>query len=213
VPDSQMQVLSRAIGCLSTGQRAFRTECRGARLPLSSALLVAFVGLFLLFSVSASTPARATDEASKARMQSLDEQVQEIKGDVLRIAAELNQLEEKLLFPSNTQVAVFVSLPEADELRLDSAQIAIDGRLVAHHIYSFKELEALQKGGVQRIYTGNVGTGDHRLEVSIAGKLPGGGDFSGNESFSFAKGVEPRLLGVTLAHKDFGGASIELGDW
>jgi hypothetical protein len=211
VLDSQMQVRSRGIRFLSTGQCAFPRERRGTGLHLSSALLVAFVGLFLL--CSASTPARAADDASKARMQSLDEQVQEIKGDVLRIAAELNQLEEKLLFPSNTQVAVFVSLAEADELRLDSAQIAIDGKPVAHHIYSFKELEALQKGGVQRIYTGNVGTGDHRLDVSIAGKLPGGGDFSGNESFSFTKGVEPRLLGVTLAHKDFGGASIELGDW
>ncbi len=146
-------------------------------------------------------------------IQSLDEQVQEVKADVLSIAAALAQLEEKLLYPSNTQVSVFVSIEEGEELRLDSVQIQINGELVAHHIYSFKELEALQKGGVQRIYTGNVPTGEHRLDVSVAGKLPGGGDFSGNESFSFSKDVEPKLVGVTLAAKDLGGVSIQPRGW
>jgi hypothetical protein len=148
----------------------------------------------------------------KEQMQGLDEQVQEIKSDVLSIAAELNRLEEKLLYPSNTQVALFVSLAEDETFRLDSVRIQIDGELVAHHIYSFKELEALQKGGVQRIYTGNIPTGEHQLEVTVAGKLPGGSDFSGTESFGFSKDVEPKLVGITLAGKD-SGASIRLGGW
>ena len=80
---------------------------------------------------------------------------------------------------------------------------------MAHHIYSFKELEALQKGGVQRIYTGNISTGEHQLEVSVAGKLPSGGDFSGTESFGFSKEVEPKLVGITLGDD----ASIKLGGW
>ncbi len=150
---------------------------------------------------------------SREQMQSLDEQVQEIKSDVLSIAAELSRLEEKLLYPSNTQVALFVSLGEGQDFRLDSVRIQIDGELVAHHIYSFKELEALKKGGVQRIYTGNLPTGEHQLEVSVAGKLPGGRDLSGTESFSFSKEVEPKLVGITLAGRDSGAASIELGGW
>jgi hypothetical protein len=169
--------------------------------------------LSLLFCGLAGSPALAEGASSKQQMQDLDEQVQEIKSDVLRIAAELSSLEEKLLYPSNTQVAVFVELDEAESFRLDSVQIQIDGELVAHHIYSFKELEALQKGGVQRIYTGNVPTGEHRLDVSVAGKLPGGGDVMGSESFSFVKEVEPKLVGVTLAGQDFGKASIRLGSW
>ena len=95
-------------------------------------------------------------------MRSLDEQVQEIKTDVLGIAAELNRLEEKLLYPSNTQLAVFVSIAEGETFRLDSMQINIDGELATHFLYSFKELDALQHGGVQRVYTGNVPTGSHR---------------------------------------------------
>jgi cell division protein FtsB len=155
----------------------------------------------------------AAQDVSKEQMQGLDEQVQEIKSDVLSIAAELNRLEEKLLYPSSTQVAIFVSLAEGEALRLDSVQIQIDGAPVARHIYSFKELEALQKGGVQRIYTGNVSTGEHRLEVSVAGKRSSGTDLSATESFSFSKDVEPKLVGLTLAGGDSGAASIRLGAW
>jgi len=152
-------------------------------------------------------------DISRQEMHSLDEQVQEIKADVLSIAAELNQLEEKLLYPSNTQLAVFVELAEGEQFRLDAVQIEIDGALVAHYIYSFKELEALQGGGVQRIYTGNLPTGGHQIDISVAGKLPSGKDYSTSERFAFTKGIEPKLLGVTLAASDFGNSGIRLGDW
>ena len=150
------------------------------------------------------------ETSSKEQMQSLDNQVQEIKSDVLSIAAELSRLEEKLLYPSNTQISVFVSLAEGEPLRLDWVRIGIDGQPVAHHIYTFKELEALQKGGVQRIYTGNVPTGEHRLEVSMAGALPGGGELDGTRSFSFRKEVEPKLVGIVLTGQ---GNHIQLGEW
>jgi hypothetical protein len=148
-------------------------------------------------------------EPSAQEMRSLDEQVQEIKSDVLGIAAELSVLEEQLLYPSNTQVAVFVSLSDAEAFRLDAVRIAIDGELAAHHIYSFKELDALTSGGVQRIYTGNLPSGNHQLEVTVIGKLPSGKDYSQTKSFSFEKSIEPRLLGVALA----GTSAIELNDW
>ena len=151
------------------------------------------------------------DASYREQMKGLDEQVQEVKSDVLSIAAELARLEERLLYPSNTHLAVFVALAERDTLRLDAVQIQIDGQPVAHSIYSFKELEALQKGGVQRIYTGNLATGGHRLEVAMAGKLPSGADFTRTQSFSFEKQAEPKLVGVTLA--DAGDASIQLGAW
>ena len=144
--------------------------------------------------------------------RSLDGQVQEIKSDVLGIASELSNLEERLLYPSSTQVAVFVAI-EDDDFRLDAVKIEIDGELATHHIYSFKELEALQKGGVQRIYTGNVPTGDHQLSVTMIGKLKNGSEFDKTDQFSFAKGVEPKALGITLAGPGLGKTGIHVGDW
>jgi hypothetical protein len=185
----------------------------GATMTRSSVFPVSrFVAVLALLGGLSLTTGLA-QEISREQMKGLDEQVQEIKADVLAIAAELSQLEERLLFPSNTQVAVFVSLAEAEPYRLDAIQLQIDGRPVAHHIYSYKELEALRKGGVQRIYTGNVATGAHELQVEITGKLPSGRDFGHTESFSFTKGVEPKLVGITLGGADVSGVNIKLGDW
>ena len=138
-------------------------------------------------------------EISREQIKGLDEQVQEIKSDVLSIAAELNQLEEKLLYPSSTQVSVFVSLVSGENFRLDTAEIKLDGIAVAHHIYTFKELEALQRGGVQRIYTGNLRSGKHDLQVSVSGKSVGGSGFQISETFTIDKGVGPKIVEVALA--------------
>lgn len=167
--------------------------------------------LTVLFCVgNASARAQETDQQ---KMRSLDEQVQEIKSEVLSISAELSQLEERLLYPSGTEVAIFVAMAKGDAMRLDAVRLQIDGRLVAHSIYSFKELEALRKGGVQRIYVGNVATGDHRLEVLFDGKLPSGEDFSHAEQLTFRKEVKPRLLGLTLSGPGSGAAPVSVENW
>lgn len=168
----------------------------------------------LVISISAIcwSPSWAQD-LSGDEMRSLDGQVQEIKSDVLGIAAELSTLEERLLYPSNTQLAVFVAIASGETLRLDAVQVHIDGEPVAHYIYSFKELEALQDGGVQRVYTGNVTTGTHEMTVAVAGKSQSGSDFSQTESFSFNKGIDPQLIGLTLAGPGSGQAAIQLEEW
>ena len=125
----------------------------------------------------------------------------------------MNQLEEKLLYPSGTQVAIFIALAKGDQMRLDSVRLQIDGQLVTHHIYSAKELEALRKGGVQRIYVGNVATGDHKLDVLVDGKLEGGADFSRTDHLSFSKDVKPRLVELTLSAPGSGKTPITLGEW
>src|SRR5215467_1284987 len=151
--------------------------------------------------------------SDQQQMRGLDEQIQDIKSDALRMSAELSQLEEKLLYPSGTQVAIFVELAKGDTMRLDAVRLLIDGQLVAHYIYSGKELQALRKGGVQRIYVGNVATGDHKLDVFVDGKLEGGADFSRTGQFSFRKEVKPKLIGLTLAGSHSGNTPITIGDW
>jgi hypothetical protein len=169
--------------------------------------------LVLVMLVCGPVTSGGAQDLSGDDMRSLDGQVQEIKSDVLNIASELSILEERLLYPSNTQIALFVSIADEEEFRLDAVQIEINGELATHHIYSFKELEALQKGGVQRIYTGNIATGDHQLSVTMIGKLKSGKDFNASDSFAFAKGVKPKSLGITLAGPGFGNSGIQVGDW
>ena len=166
-----------------------------------------------LLAIAASPMLVVAEDLSGDNMRSLDGQVQEIKSDVLNIASELNTLEERLLFPSHTQVSLFVAIVENEDFRLDAVQVEINGELATHHIYSFKELDALQNGGVQKIYTGNLTTGDHQMNVTMIGKLKNGKDFSESGSFSFSKGVKPKALGITLAGPGFGSDRIQVGDW
>ena len=144
----------------------------------------------------------------REQMKGLDEQVQEVKSDALSISAELSQLEEKLLYPSDTHFAIFVQLAKGDTLRLDSVDVRVDGQPAAHYIYSFKELEALQKGGVQRLYTGNIASGQHQLEVTVNGKLANGAEYSRTDTASFTKEIKPKLLGLAVS-----GDSVSVSDW
>ena len=158
-------------------------------------LTVVVLTLFMLCFVSAVYGEGITKEELKGQ----DEQVQDIKSDVLSISAELEKLEEKLLYPSSTEVSVFVSLAAGESFRLDSVEIQMDGNPVARHVYSFKELEAMRKGGVQRIYTGNIRSGDHDLFVSVTGKTGRGSDLRKSDLFKISKDVAPRIVEISLS--------------
>ena len=173
-------------------------------------IFIATVIPVLLWTLSATGWAA---EVPREQIKGLDEQVQEIKSDALGIAAELNRLEEKLIYPSNSQLAVFVSLAPGAKFRLDAVEIQIDGKTVAHYLYALKELEALQRGGVQRIYTGNIRNGEHNLQVSVIGKSAGGAEYRNSASFKVAKDVAPKLVGVTLAAPGSANQGISLKDW
>lgn len=167
-----------------------------------SRVIFGLLCMALLLAVSANA-----EEVSRAQIKGIDEQVQEIKKDVLSISSELKLLEEKLLYPSNTQVSLFVSLTGKDKFRLDSVEVMLDDKTVATHIYSFKELEALQAGGMQRIYTGNVKTGAHKLKVGLRGK-DGGREVKQTREYSFKKGVGPGLVEIGVAAN-----GIEFKNW
>lgn len=167
----------------------------------------------IFIAMLATSTVTLAEEVSKEQIKGLDEQVQEIKSDVLGIAAELSRLEEKLLYPSNTQVSLFVSLAKVAKFRLDSIEIQIDGKPVAYHLYTYQELEALRQGGVQRIYTGNVRNGEHELRVSVLGKSEGNSEYRQTTSFKLVKDVGPKLAGINLAGPGAGDQGISLKDW
>lgn len=147
-------------------------------------------------------------ELSREQIKGLDEQVQEIKKDVLAISAELQLLEEKLLYPSTSQVSLFISITKESNYSPDAVQIMIDGKKVAHHIYSFKEVDALRRGGVQRIYTGNIRGGAHRMDISVMGKK-GGSKTKRNITYTINKGVGPKLVEINLGS---GSSAIKVND-
>jgi hypothetical protein len=109
--------------------------------------------------------------------ESLDTQVQSIKQQVLELNRDLFILEEELLFPSNTRLSVFLSLDVGEYFALDAVKLTVDGTVVTNYLYTDRQLDALQRGGVQRLYMGNIKAGEHEIVAVFTGRGPKGRDF------------------------------------
>src|SRR5437870_5453242 len=128
----------------------------------------------------------------------LDQEVQGLKKDVVDLNRELFVLEEELLFPANTQVAVFLSMDVGDFFGLDAVQLRIDQKEVINYLYTPREVEALLKGGVQRLYLGNLKVGPHELVAFFNGKGPNERAYKRGASLRFEKGVGAKYLELKI---------------
>jgi hypothetical protein len=136
-----------------------------------------------------------------ADTRALDESVQELKKDVVDLNKELFVLEEELLFPANTQVAVFVSMDIGEFFALDSLTLKIDNKEVANYLYTPREAEALLKGGVHRVYLGNLKVGEHQLVAFFSGKGPNDRDYKRGANIKFEKGVGAKYLELKITDR------------
>ncbi|MFT3663447.1 AraC family transcriptional regulator [Piscinibacter sp.] len=146
----------------------------------------------------AAAPASAAPAASAPASGALDTRVQEVKGDVIRLNRDLLVLEEELLFPANTQVALFVSMDVGKLFQLDSVQIRLDDKPVANYLYTPLEVTALHRGGVQRIYLGNLRAGTHELVAFFTGQGPHERDYKRGATIKFDKGTEPKYIELRI---------------
>ena len=143
-----------------------------------------------------SAPAPAAGDAADTR--GLDEQVQGLKKDVVDLNRDLFILEEELLFPANTQVAVFLAVDVGDFFALDSVQLKIDNKEVINYLYTPREVDALLKGGVQRLYIGNLKVGQHELVAFFNGKGPRDRAYRRGASIKFEKGIGAKYLELKI---------------
>jgi hypothetical protein len=152
-------------------------------------------------SATAQTPAAspsATAQPAAGQGGSVDEQVQSLKSDVLDLNRDLFVLEQELLYPANTQVAVFVSIDAGTFFALDAVQLKIDGKQVANYLYTPREVHALVQGGVQRLYVGNLKVGKHELVAFLTGKGPHNLDYTRGATLDFQKDIGAKYLELTI---------------
>ena len=145
-------------------------------------------------AASADTPADTPAPDTKG----LDQEVQSLKKDVVDLNRDLFVLEEELLFPANTQVAVFLSMDVGDFFALDSVQLKIDQKEVINYLYTPREVEALLRGGVHRLYLGNLKVGKHELVAFFSGKGPNDRDYKRGASITFEKSIGAKYLELKI---------------
>jgi biotin carboxyl carrier protein len=132
----------------------------------------------------------------------LDVRVQQLKSELVRLNRDLLVLEEELLFPAGTQVAVFVSMDVGTFFDLESVQVKLGDKVVGQHLYTPAEVAALKRGGVQRLWLGNLKSGTHAIDAFFTGRGPKHDqhqrDYKRGTTLSFEKGSEPRYIELRI---------------
>jgi hypothetical protein len=168
--------------------------------------------LLLISCLFAAATAHAQDAAGPAsaegapaatggEFKSLDQEVQALKKEVLDLNRELFVLEEELLFPANTQVAVFVSMDVGEFFALDSVTLKLDDKEVANYLYTEREAQALLKGAVHRVFIGNLKAGDHELVALFTGQGPNVRDYRRGATIKLTKGVGAKYMELKISDR------------
>ena len=145
------------------------------------------------------TPAPAAPATPpKPDMRGLDSQIQDLKKQVLSLNRDLFILEEELLFPATSQVAVFLSVDVGEYFKLDSVTLTIDKKVVANYLYTNREVDALRRGGVQRLHIGNLKTGQHELVATFVGYGPRGREYRRGSTLVFTKELDAKYLELQI---------------
>lgn len=140
--------------------------------------------------------------AADSQAASIDAEVQDLKSAVLELNRDLFMLEEELLYPANTQVAIFLSMDIGEFFALDSVQLKIDGKSVSNYLYSVREVESLHRGGVQRLYLGNLKTGDHEIVAIFSGRGPHGRDYRRGAMLDFEKQIGAKFVELQISDRE-----------
>ena len=143
----------------------------------------------------------AVESESRDSFRSLDQDVQELKKEVLDLNRDLFLLEEELLFPANSQVAFFISMDVGEYFALDSVSLKIDGKEVANYLYTDREVDALLQGGVHRIHMANLKTGDHELIAIFTGQGPHTRDYRRGATVAIDKGIGAKYLELEITDR------------
>ena len=141
------------------------------------------------------------ESASREEFRGLDQDVQNLKEQVLDLNRDLFMLEEELLFPANSQVAFFISMDVGEYFELDSVNIKIDGKEVANYLYTVREADALIRGGVHRVHMANLKTGEHELIAIFNGKGPHVRDYRRGATLSFNKGIGAKYVELEITDR------------
>jgi hypothetical protein len=154
-------------------------------------------------AASDAAPAAAAPPGGTAPddFKTLDQEVQGLKKDVIDLNKDLFVLEEELLFPANTQVALYVSMDVGTFFALDSITVKIDNKEVKNYLYTAREADALLKGGVQQIYLGNLKVGKHELVAFFTGKGPVERAYKRGATIVFDKGVGAKYLELKITDR------------
>jgi hypothetical protein len=178
---------------------------RSVNLIVALIIIAIWVGIALAAeppagSGSSSSPGAEASPGTPAAA-GVDQNVQSLKKELVDLNKELFKLEEELLYPASTQVAVFLSVDVGTFFALDSVTLKVDDKEVTNYLYTDREVQALHRGGVQRLYLGNLKAGEHELVAFFTGKGPHERDYRRGTTMRIDKGVGASYVELKISDR------------
>ena len=131
---------------------------------------------------------------------SMDKQIQTIKQQALELNRDLLLLEEELLFPNDSRLAVFLSVEVEGFFSMEAVTLSIDGRQVMQFLYTPRQLDALRRGGIHRLYMGNVKAGEHGIVAVFTGRGPEDREYRRATEVTLEKTSDEQNLELKIYH-------------
>lgn len=144
--------------------------------------------LIFCLAVMVTLDAYGNSELLDSKEQKTDEN---LEAELLQLNARLQLLEEDLLYPASSRVAIYLSMDLGELFALDAVTLKLNGKDVTHHLYTERQVKALYKGGVQKLYVGNAKQGMNRLTAFFTGKGPHDRDYKRATTLEFEQSFEP----------------------
>ena len=158
--------------------------------------------LFPAFALLAAPLAAMPSEGDTASLKTVDQDVQALKKQLIELNRDLFKLEEELLYPASTQVAVFLSVDVGTFFALDSVTLKVDDKEVANYLYTDREVQALHRGGVQKLYLGNLKAGSHEIVAFFTGKGPHERDYRRGTTLKVDKTVGAKYVELRISDRE-----------
>lgn len=167
-----------------------RTLFRNRTLLANRLLLVMALGLTSVFANADTSGGTSTSD--------LADNAEALKQQSLQLNRDLLLLEEELLFPASSQIAVYLSVDVGDYFQLDSVKVKLDDNFIASELYSNRQVDALHRGGIQKLHIGNLRQGEHEISAFFTGIGPQGQAFKRAASITVEKTTAPLVLELKI---------------
>ncbi|MDO6747791.1 AraC family transcriptional regulator [Gilvimarinus sp. 1_MG-2023] len=140
----------------------------------------------------------AQGSATEAEAENLALRAESLKQQSLQLNRDLLILEEELLFPANSQIALYLSLDVGHYFALDSVKVKVDDDFISSELYTDKQLTTLRRGGIQKLYLGNLRQGEHEISAFFTGTGPNGQSYKRAASLTVEKTTAPLVLELKI---------------
>lgn len=175
------------------------------------------VFLYALFSMASLQPAIAADdvvddieleipvqaasiqtEPELSEVSTVESQIASLQQALMSLSTDLLILEEDLLYPASSRVAIYLSMNLGELFKLDAVTLKLNGKDVAHHLYTTRQVNALYRGGVQKLFVGNAKQGENTLTAVFTGQGPHAREYKRATSLEFEQSFEPVFVELEI---------------